>query len=262
MPSLSQVTSFFNYQPCVVILSNVVVNDPGAQFDIPGYEINSNGCPVKADAKGNCPLPSGLINNKYCGDVAVAAILGVDPATIISQGYDNDQRHYDYSTSADYWVTFINQNYKNTFHAEKAYPAENDQLGSWVHDQLQSGYALLSMVYIMGGNRGYKDINNIDASQNRAANVNGRVGGSGKIEHWVVITGISNQWKNTYNPGAGQVIDYPNSPWNWVRVYNPFMNANQYYWWGDFLPAWTKPDNPGHSDPHPIDFDTVLISQK
>lgn len=51
---------------------------------------------------------------------------------------------------------------------------------------------------------------------------------SGGAKHWVVITGISNQWE----------INKDLSPWNWIRIYNPFNNQTEYYWWEDFQRSW------------------------
>jgi hypothetical protein len=60
---------------------------------------------------------------------------------------------------------------------------------------------------------------------------NGKFSANG-VYHFVVITGISDQWEN-----------YPNteeSPWKWVRVFNPFNNRPEYYWWGDFYRSWAR----------------------
>jgi RHS repeat-associated protein len=51
--------------------------------------------------------------------------------------------------------------------------------------------------------------------------------------HWIDITGISSDW------GAQSELigDYQGrdaiSPWKWLRIYNPFDNETEYYWWGD-----------------------------
>ncbi|MFZ6029544.1 MAG: carboxypeptidase regulatory-like domain-containing protein [Chloroflexota bacterium] len=45
----------------------------------------------------------------------------------------------------------------------------------------------------------------------------------GGTPHWIVITGISQQWEPSET-----------SPWNWVRIYNPFDNDTEYYWWNYF----------------------------
>jgi hypothetical protein len=57
----------------------------------------------------------------------------------------------------------------------------------------------------------------------------GKLGvGGNKVEHWVLITGISQQWEATDRY----------SPWNWVRIFNPFDNDTEYYWWKDFRDSW------------------------
>jgi hypothetical protein len=60
----------------------------------------------------------------------------------------------------------------------------------------------------------------------------GKFSGNGP-SHFVVITGTSVQW-NENNVGNE---DEP-SPWKWVRVYNPFDNEIEYYWWGDLKSSW------------------------
>jgi RHS repeat-associated protein len=52
---------------------------------------------------------------------------------------------------------------------------------------------------------------------------NGAIAPAGAA-HWVLITGFSAQWQSS--------DEY--SPWNWVRVNNPFGNRVEYYWWRDF----------------------------
>jgi hypothetical protein len=44
----------------------------------------------------------------------------------------------------------------------------------------------------------------------------------------VVITGFTEDWRS--EP----------SLWNWVRIYNPFTNATEYYPWASFHEAWRK----------------------
>jgi len=64
---------------------------------------------------------------------------------------------------------------------------------------------------------------------------NGLAGGgfaNDGASHWVVITGISNEWDRPGCRANGH------SRWKWVRVYNPFDNQTEYYWWGDFENSW------------------------
>jgi hypothetical protein len=50
-----------------------------------------------------------------------------------------------------------------------------------------------------------------------------------RVPHWVVITGVSDQWKN-------ETSDL--SPWKWIRIFNPYQGQTEYYWWGDFMSSW------------------------
>jgi len=58
----------------------------------------------------------------------------------------------------------------------------------------------------------------------------GMTGGIGDIiiRHWVVITDVSRQWE----------YSDPKSLRNWVRIFNPFDNVTEYYYWEDFRNAW------------------------
>ncbi|MCS7001096.1 MAG: RHS repeat-associated core domain-containing protein, partial [Candidatus Kapabacteria bacterium] len=57
--------------------------------------------------------------------------------------------------------------------------------------------------------------------------ISGKVG-AGTSGHWLVVTGLSREW-------------LWGNRWQWVRVYNPFDNQEEYYWWKDFLAAWPGP---------------------
>ena len=63
--------------------------------------------------------------------------------------------------------------------------------------------------------------------------------GSGSADHWIVITGISAQWSD--EPYENKV----KRSTNWIRIYNPFDNKSEYYWWGDFWRSWTSSGNSG-----------------
>jgi RHS repeat-associated protein len=54
--------------------------------------------------------------------------------------------------------------------------------------------------------------------------ISGKVG-AGTSGHWLVVSGLSREW-----PWGAE--------WQWVRVYNPFDNDEEFYWWSDFLAAW------------------------
>ena len=53
------------------------------------------------------------------------------------------------------------------------------------------------------------------------------------VVHWLVITGISENWDHSTFE----------SRQNWVRVYNPFDNDTEYYRWNDFKLSWENDGN-------------------
>jgi hypothetical protein len=48
--------------------------------------------------------------------------------------------------------------------------------------------------------------------------------------HWVVITGMSASWNHSDNL----------SRYNWVRIMNPYLDREEYYWWGEFSNSTTS----------------------
>ena len=48
--------------------------------------------------------------------------------------------------------------------------------------------------------------------------------------HWVLITGLSEQWD----------CNDDDSAWNWVRINNPYNNRIEYYPWKDFKKTISK----------------------
>lgn len=56
---------------------------------------------------------------------------------------------------------------------------------------------------------------------------------SRNVMHWVVITGISNEWDSTDIRSQS----------NWIRIYNPFDNVTEYYHATHFLGAWNAAGN-------------------
>lgn len=48
-------------------------------------------------------------------------------------------------------------------------------------------------------------------------------------DHWIVITGISAEWNREAES---------DSEYKWIRIYNPFDNNTEYYWWPDFKSSW------------------------
>jgi hypothetical protein len=53
--------------------------------------------------------------------------------------------------------------------------------------------------------------------------------------HWILISGVSMEWNAPYNEEDNY---YGDSPWRWVRIYNPMTNFAEYYPWGLFKQSW------------------------
>ena len=219
----------------------LAANTPGAQFGVPGHPYYCD-----YDANGNCTKRH---NDAYCGDIALAAILSaygkhVDVRQIVEQLRGNLGLPGNEGTSADQLSYFINT-YYSSLQATKTTPPISPfyRLGQWIGEQLDAGNVLMTLVYIASGSSGYSPQRS--ATNQNLSNIQGRISGKGSIDHWVVITGRSYQWQDD----TPDVFDYPEhaSPWNWIRVFNPFGNQTEYYWWGDFLPAWSKFDSGGYN---------------
>ena len=122
---------------------------------------------------------------------------------------------------------FLNKNYSLFLYARSISVSSSDAIPQYIRSRMAFGDLIMPAVNIISGSQHNPD--------------GGKLGvGGASIDHWVLITGISKQWKD-----ANKI-----SPWNWVRIYNPFDNETEYYWGKDFIDAWD--DSFG-------DFDGVLI---
>ncbi len=84
--------------------------------------------------------------------------------------------------------------------------------------------------YIIVGNQVDRSIGEL-----RSGWPEGKFGSTNNVtSHFMVITGYSVQWNESAHFGD----DVAASPWQWVRVYNPFDNQTEYYWWEDFWLSW------------------------
>ncbi len=199
---------------------------PGLSRDISGIQLK---VPGHACTEGH--------NCAYCGQVAVAAILGVNVKTVVEDMQDPSKIGLadNVAASAVNLAAYINDYYSDQFKAVIQTPRISpfSELGSWLGDNLSHDNAILALVWIANANSGYEPA----ASENNPniPNTKGVISSLGTTNHWVVITGRSVQWQADtedvrYKPETA-------SHWNWVRIFNSFSNQNVYYWWGDFLPA-------------------------
>jgi RHS repeat-associated protein len=189
-------------------------------------------------------------NYGLCGVVALSAITGLSVQSIIrlyvelqSQGFINSGTDIPpnfqgpgtlveivnngiaggWTAEGLYWTNFLRDSNGN----QLSYPANKRQQANLIYQLLSQGKHPVAGVEILSGSFAAEnaDISGKIASTNRSK--------ANKITHWVVISGVSNEWSKTngfYNNN--------DSPWNWVRVFNPFDNQTEYYWWKDFRDAW------------------------
>lgn len=179
--------------------------------------------PLDRDRRGNLlTYHSGL-----CGELSIAALLmGLIPGLTANDVVDDFMMHRpnvapDY-TGSDELRKFINTRYSKYMYAWSAQSVADwggyERLIKLLPGWLNSGYVVAGIW--VNGNSGQLRNGIVDA---RAPNRPFRTEGIAK--HWIVITGISNEW----NIG---------SAWQWVRIYNPFDNQTEHYWWADFQSSW------------------------
>jgi hypothetical protein len=162
-----------------------------------------------------------------CGELSITAILmGLIPGLTANDVVDNFMKHRP-NVAPDYTGSDELGKFINTYYSKYMYAWETRSVAGWggyqeivqsLPNWLNSGYVIAGIR--VNGNTGQLRNGVVDA---RAPNRT--FGTDGSAKHWVVITGISNQW----NSGSG---------WQWIRIYNPFGNRTEYYWWGDFQSSW------------------------
>jgi hypothetical protein len=207
----------------------VAPGTPQSQF------INNN----DPTAKNWDPDPDHTYHSGLCGQGALAVVLrltrpGVSLNEVVSLfvRYVNSQPDYNGTTNLGKLV-------------DAAYPewyAHYDRFGGtkygtyWTDwaNSMESFVRFVVNPGLVAGNRYVLTSVLVGGSTGRLSN---RIAGSqfenqGNADHWVTITGISNQWnRHPANPTEA-------SPWKWVRIHNPFDNQPEYYWWPDFEGSW------------------------
>jgi hypothetical protein len=176
--------------------------------------------PSDRNRHGTITYHSGL-----CGQISIAAILaGLIPGVTANDVVDNFMKYRpgfapDY-TGVNELREFINEYYGGYLYTGKAerVDVENSNLIQKLRNSLNGSY-LISGIRVNGSTGQLRNGARMAAAPNRPF----AMGGAAK--HWVVITGVSNEW------GVGR-------DWRWIRIYNPFGNQTEYYWWGDFQKSW------------------------
>jgi RHS repeat-associated protein len=127
-------------------------------------------------------------------------------AKLAYDGYPLD--HIVYGNSME-WKVDENGNMISETHVESArglsyQSVDNPGFVQWIMGAVSNGHYYISLVEIDTGNQG----NLVDVG----------------TDHWIVINGFSDQW-NFYNMWSEK---------NWIRITNPFLHRDEYYWWPEF----------------------------
>lgn len=201
--------------------------------------------PLTAGALGLTPgnaaqymVPGWENNYRLCGLVSLAAILTqygisakdvVDLFSAIISADPNGQDNNDL-------VTFVTNSYADKLTIRDLTSQGGSMIGfkNILRDNLSSSTVVMAGVEINNGGKIISSgtakarleawaeyLNDPDKDPNKRPQ---GICDKGVICHWVVVTGISQQWRET------DVY----SKWNWVRVYNPFDDQTEYYWYKDF----------------------------
>lgn len=171
-----------------------------------------------------------------CGQASVAAILnhvipgGISVNEVVENYMKTINSNPDY-TDAEDLARFINERYHDYIQAD----GDNVTLNSWITSTENQNEKLNEQ--LPGLVNSWLDQGDYVIAAVDINNTNGRLEDDGS-DHWVVITGLSEQW-NTPWPGE----DQSESPGKWVRVYNPFNNQTEYYSWKDFSSSWCEDEH-------------------
>jgi RHS repeat-associated protein len=169
--------------------------------------------------------------NGLCGLISLAAILNVpvkQGSWIIEEFLEvTGRKDPNYQTGSEL-ARFINQN--DTFATQWSASYRKDrQYGNngraILRSTLTRGFSL-PLVEIVSASSKNEIGGQVGETIRAYDGCNGTSGA--KICHWVVITGLSNQWDQ----------GRPESTFNWIRIFNPFDNDTEYYRWKDFSKAW------------------------
>jgi hypothetical protein len=207
---------------------NLVSNINAAQFQIGGYEKYTGNCSEWSSGKkkDRVCLRYESFNVNFCGQVVLSAILGQLVPGLTARDIVEDL-NYQSGTSASLLASYLNDKYSRYVKADSVVMSPNVRTGQQFHNYMSGLFAqsalLAPIVNIVSGN---------SYPPGDPDGLNGQLGIIGGINHWILITGVSRQWKNQED-----------SPLNWVRVFNPFDNQTEYYWWPDFKAAWGKPSS-------------------
>ncbi len=237
---------------------NEKVPPPGVSFDPattaesvsslpPGY-IPAQIIPIVASSRRYTPEgnQNGSYHSGLCGDISILWIF--EHFRFVENIYIMYWKHYDFLQEE--WVCeggiggcsaekrdlivdysqnfelamFINQNYS-------FYEAEYGDFTNFseAYTKVREGLLHNGPYYIVGINI------NGDTGQLRNGSSQ-KFSSETDVMHWVVINGFSRNWDFKWSPD----VNWKESPMQWVRIYNPFDDDLEYYWWSDFKNSWLE----------------------
>ena len=155
--------------------------------------------------------------NSECGQLAIGAVLGLTAKTVVTEfdrwargggveGWAGDQ-----ATSGEWLRDFVNARYSRAWEAHLSSTWYDPRRSSpeWIRERLADNSFVIPLVRIQHRGRDPVEGGRVD------------IGGDDPTSHWVVITALSAEWRSFDDDSA----------YNWVRVFNPFNNATEYYRW-------------------------------
>ena len=184
--------------------------------DAAQFKINEHPIGCQLDSNNNC-IPNTTFNQNFCGQVVLSAILKLYDPQITTQWVVEHIPVSPGGTGPEDYEGFVEKYYHDQLVTNLINPNNLQELPNDIKTWINQNNLPMTFLNIVNGGSGTK--------------TGGRVGANPghNIPHWVLITGISEEWEQS---------DF--SPWNWIRIFNPFDNQPEYYWWNDFQPAWKQ----------------------
>jgi hypothetical protein len=192
--------------------NKLIVRKNAAQFKIQNHVIT---CDPDPEDPYKC-LDGTTRNQNFCGQVTLSAILRLLDPEVTSEWVVEKLPGDRNGTGPQDIYDFVNNWYGEELYAEEIPVTSEEYLPASLQGWISARGMVMPYVNIVDGTSGHE--------------WGGKIGVNlgNPISHWVLITGMSREWD----------FSVQGSPWNWVRIFNPFDNEAEYYWWEDFRPAW------------------------
>jgi RHS repeat-associated protein len=151
-----------------------------------------------------------------CGILSSAAVVGRSANEVFEDAYD--AVWYWEDAEGTEWPVYVTPNYTS----HKELEAVIELYPGW-HAYTRRGIPLSQADVFL---RGVLIAGSYAIPGVAISGYSGKIG-QGTAAHWVVISGMSEEWD--LGP-----------EWQWVRIYNPFNHQEEYYMWELFLDNWGR----------------------